>query len=390
MGSVDGTADGPTVIDAGDTWVAMTADQAEGDLRLHALDAETGEERWAQQLDNGLCAGTLLHGSLVCASSLDFDDDMNTGSRWLIQLVDPASGDLVGSTETDAYIDAISVTRGKILLVEQRPATSGAVLTGLTAGLEPAFELDLAGQEHASEMLTPNGDPTRVNGPAGRGLGPVRVRAAGDQLTAVAIGNAAAFVDVSSGSLAGLRPCTLFVNEGTRLWCNEGSHAQAYDQALQPLVKTASGVQLVSAQTDLRDAVTPALFAVGDELVAVDPRSGRSTGSFLHGTYATSFSPGARPHVSFTGGLTIISGTRWTVSVDASSGKVLWQNDSVLVDAVKVGHDLALISGSLRIVTGAKGKQRAYYNALGEWGVQGIGDNLAHTGLHQLARFELP
>lgn len=400
VGELDGSFDGNYLVDAGPAWLAMTGDEAGGDIALHGLDPESGEEVWRRELDGGLCAPDPLPDGLVfCASALQRDRATDLGTRWRLHLLDPATGQDARTADVEAWASAVHVAGETLMVLEEREPSPHAVVSGFTAQLEPRWSLDLVGREHHDDLFSDD----RIIGRPGPGVerdGPImdrtRFRDVGPRGRTVAIwaGMATAFVDPASGELLGLPWCSRLVDDGERLWCNEPDGAVAYSYGLDELHRV-ERIRLLFPGTDGGAAtdVTRPVFADEDGRVfSVDRGTGHVNGPFADLGTGSAFGQTIEPSVSTSKGHTFISGENGLALLTPGSDELAWFNREVdNVDAPIVRED-DLLAGTFefRLLSLSDGRERhVLRQPYGIYTVP-VGEEIAGVGLDELALLDIP
>ena len=386
----DGFMDSAVVIDAGTTWGVLTVASDGTGGRLHGLDAETGEVLWEADLDGTMCAGQLLDGKIACAEALEREHTL--GKRWAVKLFDPSDGTVTATTEIDAWIATMSVADGRLVMLEQRLPAPHAVVTALTATLEHAWQLDLSDVEGHDDLFSDNRIIIRPETvPDGPALDRPRQRTVADHLTALWVGSRTAFIDVEGGELVAMPACSRLVDDGERIWCNDGPRAMAYDYLLNPLYPTDGGVRLAFPNRDPRDGdVTPAVFlADSGELIHVDVTTGRTIATLVDTQHGEAFGMEIPPTVGHAGGHTLVSDNSSTLGIDPTTGEVLWRRDvSTGVGQIYVRDDNLLTyggTGDIEELDPATG--HVVYVSDPEHGfeISAIGERFISHGLAELA-----
>ncbi len=126
LAGIDGTFEAGYLMDAGPVWVMLT-DPMTGfaEVRVHGVDAATGEPRWHIERDQAMCAMTLLDGALICAGASVLDPATGLGTKWRIDAIESASGDVLRSTDFDGWLTAILVADGRVVLVKRMLTARG-------------------------------------------------------------------------------------------------------------------------------------------------------------------------------------------------------------------------------------------------------------------------
>ncbi|WP_040282513.1 PQQ-binding-like beta-propeller repeat protein [Tessaracoccus massiliensis] len=241
--SIDGFLDDAAIIDAGSTWAVITLGDDGGDNRLHGLDASTGEELWTRDLEGAYCSPTLLRDHIACAEATAWEQGQGTG--WTLHLLSPETGETTVSAEYGGWVAGIAVDQDHLILLEQRLPAPHAVVTGFDGELNQAWQLDLSGVEGHDGLFSENRVWVRAERfPEGPALDRPRFRRVGDGLSALWIGTRTVFIDAATGELKGMPFCSRLVDDGSRLWCNDGPVAMAYDYDLRFVTRTERGVRL--------------------------------------------------------------------------------------------------------------------------------------------------
>lgn len=218
----EGLIEGPAVIDGGATWVVVTTAKTGGDV-VHGLATDSGREAWSRPYEDAYCTAA-GPGMVACAGRLARDEH-GLGVRWRLDLLDAATGAARASREIDATLSGLALTPAGIVVIEQRQPAPHAVLTALApADLTERWRLDLAGVAGQERLFSDNRIVVRdLPVPDGPALDRPRFRTvAGGRLLAFWSGAGTAFVEPATGRLVGLLACSRLVDDGVRLWCNDG------------------------------------------------------------------------------------------------------------------------------------------------------------------------
>lgn len=386
--SYDGFMDSNVVIDGGDTWGVVTRPKGTADSRLHGIDPTTGEVRWEADLPGAYCAEDLLDGHFVCAEVLEADGDL--GTRWRVSRIVPADGTVAHSAELDAWLAAILVADGRVVVVEQRMPAPHAVVTGLNADLEEVWQHDLRLEAAHELMFSENRLVVRDEEvPDPLALLRPRHRTVADGLTALWIGGATAFLDAANGELVAMPACSRLVDDGERIWCNDGDIAVAYDYAFNRLHETEPGVRLAFPTRDPRDGdVTPAVFlAEWGELMNIDPATGEDRGPVVGMEHGDAFGMEITPDVFHAGGFTVVSDKSSRLGFDPATGEVLWHwlgpvrgSEVLMIDGA-----LAVNSTEIDAIDPATGHGAFHTNPETGFMLGAAGERIYTTGLAELA-----
>ena len=395
MGGVDGTFDERRVIDAGSVWGVLTGDADDSSVWVHGLDPSSGRELWKHALDDGLCAKRLLGKSLLCASAIEHDPATGLGTRWHLALLDPASGAERRSTDWTGWLALLHVDGARVLLVEQRQPAPHAVLTVLDETLQQRAQFDLRDQSQHDGMFSDNRIYHRTLPiPAGPALDRPRIRTVADGLTALWVGQTTAFVDLDKPSLVGVPRCSRLVDDGKRLWCNQGSLAAALSYALKPLYETDLGTRLAFPDRDPRagDVADPVFLRSDGAAVRVDLTTGRTAGPLVDTRNGSAFGLVTSPHVAYADGLTLVWDSSTLFAVRARTGELLWQSAMpASIDDVYAWDGRLLLTGyQLRVLDPATGTVvRTYRQSSGLY-THAVGQVLVGAGPDEVARLVNP
>lgn len=387
----DGFMDSNVVIDGGGTWGVITRPAGTMESRLHGLDPATGEVRWEADLPGAYCAEDLLDGHFACAEVLAQEGDL--GIRWRVSLIVPADGTVAQQTEIDAWLAAILVADGRVVLVEQRMPAPHAVVTGLNAGLEVAWQHDLTAEPAHDLMFSENRLVVRDEEvPDPLALLRPRHRTVADGLTALWIGGATAFLDVANGELVAMPACSRLVDDGERIWCNDGDIAVAYDYGFNRLHETDPGVRLAFPNRDPREGdVTPAVFlAEWGELMNIDPATGEDRGPVVGMEHGDAFGMEITPHVFHSGGFTVVTDNSSRLGFDPATGEVLWHWRGSLSahEVLTIDGVLVLNSSDVSGVDPETGADVFQTNPSPGFKLGAAGDRIYNTGLAELTLLE--
>lgn len=395
IGDADGTFDDHRVIDAGATWVVLTGTRNDTDIWVHGLDAATGQERWRHPLDSGLCAADLLDGRLLCASAVDHDEATGLGTRWHLALLDVASGKELRGTDWTGWLTFLHVRDNRVLLAEQRLPAPHAVLTGLDAELKQTWQLDLINRPQHVGLFSDNRIYNRkLPIPEGPAFDRPRIRHVGKGLTAVWIGQTTVFVDLAKGVLVGMPRCSRLVDDGKRLWCNQGDLATSYSYTMTELVHTELNTRLAFPGRDPRAGdVTPPVFLREDgRAMRVDPDTGKTVGQLVNTRNGSAFGLVTSPRTSFVNDLTLVWDSSVVFAVRAETGDEVWQQPAtgLFDDPYEWRGRILVASSTLLLLDPATGETvKSYRQSLG-FDTVPLGDVLVGAGPDVVARLVDP
>ncbi|MFT3833428.1 MAG: PQQ-binding-like beta-propeller repeat protein [Micropruina sp.] len=392
---VDGSFDPNRVVAIGTTWVVLSGDAEDRAIAVHGLDASTGRVLWRTDLPNGVCAATPVKSRLVCAASTATDPVTGLGTSWRISLLDPATGRETRGVDFAGWLTLIHADGDRVLLAEQRQPAPHAVLTGLDADLRQRWQLDLRDQPQHAGLFSDNRIYNRkLPIPDGPALDRPRIRKVADGLTALWSGQTTAFVDLRSGKLAGMPRCSRLVDDGERLWCNDGAVAVSYSYSLRNLHETAINTRLAFPYRDPRagDVTDPVFLEADGRAVRVDPASGTTLGPLAQTYNGSAFGMTISPQASFVAGRTLLSDSTTLFAVDARTGKLHWQRQkpTSMGEAWGWRAKLLLAGSVVRVLDPADGReQSAYRQRRGLYTVL-VGDTLVGIGPDEIARLADP
>ncbi len=330
ISSIDGSFDGVRVIDAGKAWLVLSGDKKDASTVLHGLAPGTGAELWRRDLPSGLCSRTLVKGAALCASATATDPATGLGTAWHLALLDPATGKERRGTEFDGWLTLIYAAENRALLVEQRQPAPHAVVTGLNPDLTRAWRLDLRDQpQHAglfSENRVYDRDLPIPDGPA---LDRPRIRTVAHGLTALWAGQTTAFFNLADGTLVGMPRCSRLVDDGERLWCNQGEVAAALNYRIKPLYETDLGTRLAFPHRDPRagDITDPVFLTRDGKAVRLNLATGRTIGPLVNTRNGSAFGMVTSPQTAYVAGLTLVWDDTAMFAVNARTGELAWQVD---------------------------------------------------------------
>ncbi|MFT3971327.1 MAG: PQQ-binding-like beta-propeller repeat protein [Micropruina sp.] len=395
LSPVDGSFDANRVVAIGTTWAVLTADTEDRRVALHGLDAATGRPLWRTDLPNGVCAAAPVKSRLVCAASTATDPATGLGVRWRISLFDPATGRESRGVDFTGWLTLIHVNGDRVLLVEQRQPAPHAVLTGLGADLRQRWKLDLRDQlQHAGLFSDNRIFYRKLPIPDGPALDRPRIRKVADGLTALWAGQTTAFVDLRTGTLAGMPRCSRLVDDGKRLWCNDGARAVAYSYALRMLYGTELNIRLAFPDRDPRagDVTDPVFLRSDGQAVRVDLTTGATIGPLAQTRNGSAFGLSTSPKASFVAGRTLLWDSSTLFAVDARTGKLHWQRPKPRwVDEVWAWRGKLLITGSgVTLLDPADGRQLSAYRQWHGIDTLPVGDVLVGIGPDEVARLTDP
>lgn len=393
--AMDGTFDGVRAIDAGSAWLVLTGDEHDQQLRLHALLPATGRELWQRPLANGLCAPALLKRSVLCAYSTGTDPATGLGTSWRLLLLDPATGVERRAADFEGWLTLLHVQGDRVLLVEQRQPAPDAELTVLDAGLTQLWHQDLREQSQHDGMFSDNRIYSRnLPIPAGPALDRPRIRTVANGLTALWVGQTTAFVDLAEPALVGMPRCSRLVDDGKRLWCNQGDLAAGLSYRIKPLYETDLGTRLAFPYRDPRagDVTDPVFLTREGKAVRVDLTTGRTTGPLVDTRNGSAFGLVTSPSAAYVAGVTLIGDSDTTFAVNARTGAVHWQRDDLRApnDVLEWNGKLLLAEGHLFVLDPATGSTASSYRQTHGLYTQALGAVLIGTGPDELARLADP
>ena len=373
----------------------VTGDAEDRRIAVHGLDAGTGRPLWRADLPNGICAAIPLKSRLVCAASVATDPATGLGTRWRISLLDPATGRETRGADFTGWLTLIHVDGDRVLLVEQRQPAPHAVLTGLDADLRQRWHLDLSDQQQHAGLFSDNRIYYRkLPIPDGPALDRPRIRKVADGLTALWSGQTTAFVDLRSGKLTGMPRCSRLVDDGERLWCNDGPLAVSYSYTLRKLHQTALNTRLAFPDRDPRagDVTDPVFLQSDGRAVRVDLATGKTLGPLAQTRNGSAFGMITSPKATFVAGLTLLSDSSTMFAVDARSGKLHWQGQKPrsLGDAWAWREKLLFTDSVVRVLDPADGKEQAAYRQRHGLYTTLVGDVLVGIGPDEVARLTDP
>lgn len=334
---LDGTMEDAQLIDAGTVWAVVTAD-VDDDFNatrhmLHGLDPQTGEERWARESDVVRCALQPLEGAIACAeASLDAD---GVPTDFRLVTVDPASGSTIAETSVDAFVSALAVSGSTIVAVDEPIDAQAVRLLAFDAQLAPRWSVDLSAEANQRLMFSDGTigwrqEPWRES----PGLDRTRIRHVGPDggIFALWAGQATAFVDVASGQLIGMPRCSRLVDDGARLWCNEGEHAAIYSYALDRLGQTPDGHRLMFPKLAMyRDSdVSPALTSSDDGVISrPDPQTGEVGDPLIDMGLGDAFGMPIDPSVYISQRRTYLTGEAGLALLSEDASVVEWTAEGI-------------------------------------------------------------
>ncbi|MFT4294213.1 MAG: PQQ-binding-like beta-propeller repeat protein [Micropruina sp.] len=392
---LDGSFDDNRLVVAGATWVVLSGDSADRRVAVHGLDAATGRPLWRNDLPDGMCAGRPLDGAVLCAASTATDPATGLGTRWRISLFDPATGRELRGTDFDGWLTLLRADGDRVMLVEQRQPAPHAVLTGLDATLKQRWRIDLRDQqEHVGLFSNDRIFYRKLPIPDGPALDRPRIRKVANGLTALWSGQSTAFVDLRRGVLVGLPRCSRLVDDGQRLWCNQGNRATAFSYRLERLHRTADDTRLAFPYRDPRagDVTDPVFTEAGGRAVRVDPASGRTLGELAETRNGSAFGLKLSPRADFVDGVTLLSDSSLTIAVDARTGASHWQRQKPdAMDEVWKWGDRLLLTGSyVRLLDRSTGRELVAYRQRHGLYTAVVGDTLVGIGPDEVARLTRP
>ncbi len=395
LSPVDGSFDANRVVAVGTTWAVLTADAEDRRVALHGLDAATGRARWRTDLPNGVCAAVPVKSRLVCAASTATDPATGLGTRWRISLLDPATGRETRGTDFTGWLTLIHADGDRVMLVEQRQPAPHAVLTGLDADLRQRWRLDLRDQLQHGGLFSNNRIFYRkLPIPDGPALDRPRIRKVADGLTALWAGQTTAFVDLRTGTLVGMPRCSRLVDDGKRLWCNDGPRAVAYSYTLRALYGTELNTRLAFPDRDPRagDVTDPVFMRSDGQAVRVDLTTGATIGPLAQTRNGSAFGMITSPKAAFVAGRTLLWDSSTLFAVDARTGKLHWQQPKPRwLDEVWTWRGKLLITGSgVTLLDPTDGRQLSAYRQWHGIYTAPVGDTLVGIGPDEVARLTDP
>lgn len=390
--SFDGFSDTDAILDAGTTWLAVTLGEESRGNRLHGLDPDTGEEVWTRTLDGAYCARDLLDGQLACAEATDWERGL--GVEWNLHLLDPASGDITTTQPFEGWLTAMVVDQGVLMVLEQRLPAPHALITGFDAALEQQWQLDLSQEEGHADLFSHNRVLFRAERlPAGPALDRPRIRRVADGLTAFWIGARTAFVDAPAGRLVGFPPCSRVVDDGQRIWCNDGNRTVAYDYQLRAITRTDDGVRLAFPHRDpvAGDITIPAFLDADGAFIKVDTTTGVSQGEFTDTAMSSAFGVPVSPTAATVNGLILAADSSQSIAVDGATQEILWQSGIGLPvrDPVVFGDNALLVEFNAHEVDLATGEIVNSWRLPLGYAVAAKGDGYISWDMADIARLDL-
>ena len=395
VGGIDGSMDGGYLADLKTAWIALSGTDDDKQIAVHALDPTSGRQLWTRGLEQGLCATEPVSAGLVCAEAIATDPSTGLGTRWRLLVLDVQSGRVLRSTELNGWFTLIHVHDNRIMLVEQRQPAPHAVVRLLDEKLGDSRELDLSGQkQHAGLFSNDRIIYRKFPIPDGPALDRPRFRHVADGLIGLWSGSNTAVIDPRRGTVVGVLRCSRFVDDGQRLWCNDGQQAVAYDYRLRRLHETAIGIRLAFPVRDPEggDVTDPVFVDMQGIARRVDLATGKTIGVLAPTTNESVWGMTLEPRIAFSHGVTLISDKHRTFAVDARKGFELWHTDEYEVsgEVLSRGGDLLVLDSMIRRIEGATGKVLGTY-------VQGVGlytdllgDTLVGYGPGQIGRLVDP
>ena len=394
--TVDGSMDGDQVVDAGSTWAVLTGDAQDRRVAVHGIAAATGHPLWHKDLPNGICAGELIGSRLVCAASTETDPATRLGTRWRISLLDPATGRETRGTDFTGWLTLIHVDGDRVMLVEQRQPAPHAVVTGLDADLRQRWRIDLRDRPQHAGLFSHNRIYNRsLPIPPGPALDRPRIRKVANRLTALWAGQSTAFIDLRTGTLAGMPRCSRLVDDGKRLWCNAGPVAVAYSYGLKKLHQTTSDTRLAFPSRDPRggDVTDPVFLETNGRAVRVNPATGRTIGPLAQTRNGSAFGVVTSPRVYFVDGLSLLEDSSRLFAVNARTGTLQWQREGrtsfTEVWSWKGGLLMTGVS-ALQLVDPRTGNARVSYRQRRGLYTIVVADTLVGIGPDEIARLVDP
>lgn len=390
LSSTDGLFDDSRAIDAGTAWLVLTGDANDTGVWVHGLDPSTGRELWKRDLPDGLCAAGLVGKAVLCASAIEHDDATGLGTSWHLARLDPATGRELSGTDWTGWLTLVHADRDRVLLVEQRQPAPHAVLTVLNADLEQRAQFDLRAEPQHAGLFSDNRIVNRkLPIPDGPALDRPRIRKVADGLTALWVGQSTAFVDLAKGTLIGVPRCSRLVDDGTRLWCNQGAVAAALGYSLKPLFETDLNTRLAFPNRDPRagDVTDPVFLQQTGLAVRVNPSTGRTIGPLVNTRNGSAFGTTTSPQTAYLRGVTLVWDSSTLFAVKARTGELLWQ----LKDPGTVGDPwnwkgrILLAHRNLRILDPASGRVVSAYRQGRGLYTEVLGDALIAVGPDELA-----
>lgn len=393
--TVDGSMDGDQVVDAGSTWTVLTGDAQDRRVAVHGIAAATGRPLWHKDLPNGICAGELIGSRLVCAASTETDPATRLGTRWRISLLDPATGRETRGTDFTGWLTLIHVDGDRVMLVEQRQPAPHAVVTGLDADLRQRWRIDLRDRPQHAGLFSHNRIYNRsLPIPPGPALDRPRIRKVANRLTALWAGQSTAFIDLRTGTLAGMPRCSRLVDDGKRLWCNQGDLATSYSYTMTELVHTELNTRLAFPGRDPRAGdVTPPVFLREDgRAMRVDPDTGKTVGQLVNTRNGSAFGLVTSPRTSFVNDLTLVWDSSVVFAVRAETGDEVWQQPTtgLFDDPYEWRGRILVASSTLLLLDPATGETVKSYRQLLGFDTVPLGDVLVGAGPDVVARLVDP
>lgn len=393
--AMDGSFDDARVIEAGKVWLVMSSDTNDQRIELHGIDSTTGRPLWNRSLADGLCASETVRGSVFCAASIATDPVTGLGTRWRLALLDPITGEERRGVDWDGWLTLVHVDGERIMLVEQRMPAPHAVLTGLNAKLAKTWAIDLSDQAQHEGLFSDNRIYQRkLPIPKGPALDRPRLRKIADGLTALWSGRTTAFIDPARGRLVGMPRCSRLVDDGERLWCNQGGVAAALSYQLKPLYQTALNTRLAFPNPDRRfgDVSDPIFLESDGKAVRVDLTNGKTVGALVDTRNGSVWRVVTSPQTSYTKGLTLISDSTRSFAVNARTGDLLWQRDDLrrTGDALDWNGKLLLLDSDVWLLNRETGDTQSSYRQSYGLYTQLLGEVLIGIGPEGIARLANP
>lgn len=397
IGGMDGDFSGPYVAEQAGVWLTLTGAADEQNTVLHALDPDTGTVRWQRPLEGGLCASEAGPAGIVCAGVIDRDPRSGSGRRWLLQRLDPKTGEVIRRLEVDGWFSALHRSGDTVIALEQREPGPHAVLRGFDPQtLKQRWIRDLKDEPGQDEMFSENKVTNRklpnqdlvLDRPRFRDVGPRTGHGdeAGTGLVALWAGGRTAFVQPQTGKLVMMPHCSRLVDDGKRLWCNEvaGAASYSYRGKLRHRIK---GPRLAFPDDDGIgvDRNRPVFIDDAGAPISVDRESGTVAGAYAAPGAGSVWGMKTTPSVESVGRYTFLIGGAGTMLVDPREDKIIWTNPSITNSDQPIlrGREVMFGNSNWDIVDLRTGKRRATFEAEGLYTVS-IGDRIAGVGPEEI------
>lgn len=395
--NADGSFDTNSVISSPKTWIVFTGDKESDQIQIHGLDPNSGAQRWHLDAPQGKCARHLLNAALICAVATKSDKASGLGTSWKLMRLNPDTGAELSSAPFTGWLTLLTVQHGRLVLVEQRLPAPHAVITIVNSALVVQWRQDLA-KEPRQQLLFSEDRITHGGSkiPEGPALDRPRIRQVAHGLMALWAGSATAFIDVKKKRLVALPRCSRLVDDGKRLWCNDGAMTVAYSYGFRRLYHTPLNVRLAFPYHDAREGdVTDPVFLREDTGVAVrvDLRTGKLLGRLIPTKNGSAFGMVTNPMAIYLDGVSYVSDQSTTYAVKAATGDVLWSRETpcVAADAVFGWGDQLLWAGSkVSIVNPEDGSLIKQYRLMTGYEAIIVDGALVGRGMSDLSRTQNP